>query len=47
LASSITVENIVAGYGSISVLHGVSISVGAGETVALLGSNGNGRSALI
>lgn len=47
MASSITVENIVAGYGSVSVLHGVSISVGAGETVALLGSNGNGKSTLI
>jgi branched-chain amino acid transport system ATP-binding protein len=31
----------------VSVLHGVSMSVDAGETVALLGSNGNGKSTLI
>lgn len=45
--SSITLEAVSAGYGSVNVLHGVSISVRAGETVALLGSNGNGKSTLI
>jgi branched-chain amino acid transport system ATP-binding protein len=45
--SSITLEAVIAGYGSVNVLHGVSISVRAGETVALLGSNGNGKSTLI
>ncbi len=29
------------------VLHGVSMRVDDGETVALLGSNGNGKSTLI
>jgi branched-chain amino acid transport system ATP-binding protein len=47
LASSIIVEGVEAGYGSVSVLHGVSISVRAGETVVLLGANGNGKSTLI
>jgi branched-chain amino acid transport system ATP-binding protein len=45
--SSIVVSNIEAGYGSVRVLHGVSVTVNTGETVVLLGSNGNGKSTLI
>jgi len=33
-----------AGYGAVRVLHRVSIEVREGETVALLGTNGNGKS---
>jgi branched-chain amino acid transport system ATP-binding protein len=47
LANSITVANVDAGYGSVRVLHDVSLRVEDGETVALLGSNGNGKSTLI
>lgn len=47
MASSITASGITAGYGSVQVLHDVSISVNSGETVVLLGSNGNGKSTLI
>jgi len=47
LASRIVVENVDAGYGAVRVLHGVSIEVREGETVALLGTNGNGKSTLI
>jgi branched-chain amino acid transport system ATP-binding protein len=47
LASSIEISNVDAGYGSVRVLHGVSITVNDGETVVLLGSNGNGKSTLI
>jgi branched-chain amino acid transport system ATP-binding protein len=47
LASSLTVANIDAGYGAVSILHDVSLRVGAGETVALLGTNGNGKSTLM
>jgi branched-chain amino acid transport system ATP-binding protein len=47
LANSITLENVEAGYGSVRVLHGVSMRVDDGETVVLLGSNGNGKSTLI
>jgi branched-chain amino acid transport system ATP-binding protein len=36
-----------AGYGAVRVLHDVSIEVREGETVALLGTNGNGKSTLI
>jgi branched-chain amino acid transport system ATP-binding protein len=47
LASSIEIKDVEAGYGSVRVLHGVSITVNDGETVVLLGSNGNGKSTLI
>ena len=47
MASSITIENVHAAYGSVRVIEDVSISVKAGETVALLGTNGNGKSTLM
>ena len=47
MASSLTVNNIDGGYGSVRVLHDLSITVGFGETVVLLGSNGNGKSTLL
>jgi len=47
LASRLIVENIEAGYGAVRVLHGVSVHVEQGESVVLLGSNGNGKSTLI
>ena len=47
MASSLTVANIDAGYGAVSILHDVSLEVREGETVALLGTNGNGKSTLM
>ena len=47
MASRLIVENIEAGYGAVRVLHGVSMHVEQGESVVLLGSNGNGKSTLI
>jgi len=41
------VRGVDAGYGAVRVLHGVSMEVRDGETVALLGTNGNGKSTLI
>ena len=38
------IDNLVAGYGAIRVLHGISLNVNAGEVVALLGRNGAGKS---
>ena len=40
-------HDVDAGYGAVRVLHHVSIEVREGETVALLGTNGNGKSTLI
>jgi len=47
LASSLTISKIDAGYAAVRVLEDVSLTVGAGETVALLGTNGNGKSTLM
>ncbi len=47
MANSITLENLSAGYGAVHVLHDVTMKVPSGETVVLLGTNGNGKSTLI
>jgi branched-chain amino acid transport system ATP-binding protein len=43
----LTVDSLEAGYGAVRALHGVSLQVSQGETVALLGTNGNGKSTLM
>ena len=43
----LTLNGIEAGYGAVRALHGVSIAIEQGETVALLGTNGNGKSTLM
>jgi len=47
MSLSLRIENVDAGYGAVRALHGVSVSVGQGETGALLGTNGNGKSTLL
>jgi branched-chain amino acid transport system ATP-binding protein len=47
LANSIRVTDLCAGYGAVQVLGDVSLNVEDGETVTLLGTNGNGKSTLI
>ena len=47
MASNLIIRNVNAGYGSVRVLHDVTIDVAAGSTVALLGTNGNGKSTLM
>jgi branched-chain amino acid transport system ATP-binding protein len=47
LGSSIAISDLWAGYGAVRVLEDVSLTVGAGETIALLGTNGNGKSTLM
>ncbi len=43
----LTVDKLRAGYGEAVVLNGVSLSVNAGQTLALLGRNGTGKTTLI
>src|ERR1700685_1916020 len=47
LGSSLTIAGVHAAYGAVRVIEDVSIRIGAGETVALLGTNGNGKSTLM
>ena len=47
MALELTVSGIDAGYGAVRALHDVSVRVNTGETVALLGTNGNGKSTLM
>ena len=47
MGNSITVEGIDAAYGAVRVLEDVSLTVNSGETVVLLGTNGNGKSTLM
>ena len=47
MASSLRIDGLRAGYGSVRVIHDLSLRVGEGETVALLGTNGNGKSTLM
>jgi branched-chain amino acid transport system ATP-binding protein len=47
LANSITIAGINASYGHVRVLENVSLTVGGGETVVLLGTNGNGKSTVM
>ena len=47
MANSLSISGINAGYGSVRVLENISVSVSHAETVALLGTNGNGKSTLI
>jgi branched-chain amino acid transport system ATP-binding protein len=47
LASSISIEGVHAAYGSVRVLEHIALRVDPGETVVLLGTNGNGKSTLM
>ena len=47
MANSITIEGLHAAYGAVRVLEDVTLDVAGGETVVLLGTNGNGKSTLI
>ena len=47
MALELTIQGVDAGYGAVRALQGLSLAVRDGETVALLGTNGNGKSTLI
>ncbi|WP_449265795.1 ABC transporter ATP-binding protein [Ferrovibrio xuzhouensis] len=43
----LSITDLSAGYGEVSVLHGVTLSVPAGRVIALVGANGAGKSTLL
>jgi branched-chain amino acid transport system ATP-binding protein len=45
--ASLEVKDLVTGYGAITALNGVSITVPAGSITAVLGANGAGKSSLL
>jgi branched-chain amino acid transport system ATP-binding protein len=47
LAASLSITGLNAGYGAVRILHDVALCVAESETVALLGTNGNGKSTLM
>jgi branched-chain amino acid transport system ATP-binding protein len=46
-AASLTVADVIAGYGSVPVLNGVSITARPGTITAVLGANGVGKTTLL
>ncbi|HEY1980566.1 MAG TPA: ABC transporter ATP-binding protein [Xanthobacteraceae bacterium] len=47
MSARLTVAGLHAGYGAVRVLEDVSVDAAPGQTVALLGTNGNGKSTLM
>ena len=43
----IDIQDLEAGYGGVPVLRGVSLTLAANETVAVIGANGAGKSTLV
>ncbi|MCH8346213.1 MAG: ABC transporter ATP-binding protein [Chloroflexi bacterium] len=47
MTAVLRVQDVVAGYGEVEILHGVSITVSEAEIVAVIGPNGAGKSTLL
>jgi len=47
LAEALRIENVVAGYGDTTVLHGVALAVPDGTWTTIIGANGAGKSTLL
>jgi branched-chain amino acid transport system ATP-binding protein len=43
----VAVDDLVAGYSKMEILHGVSLRVGAGQSLCLIGPNGAGKSTVL
>ena len=47
MAELLAIDNLSAGYGEAVVINGISLALGEGQTLALLGRNGTGKTTLI
>src|SRR5579862_8796339 len=47
MAELLRIDNLSAGYGEAVVINNVSLTLGEGQTLALLGRNGTGKTTLI
>ena len=47
MSGQLTIRDLAASYGSSKVLHGLTLSVNAGEITALLGANGAGKTSTL
>jgi branched-chain amino acid transport system ATP-binding protein len=47
LANSLTITGLHASYGTVRAIEDASLAVASGETVALLGTNGNGKTTMM
>jgi len=43
----VKIENLVAGYGKMEILHGVNLQIAAGRSLCLIGPNGAGKSTVL
>ncbi len=43
----LTIENLIAGYGKMEILHGLDLAVGKGQSLCLIGPNGAGKSTIL
>ncbi len=43
----LTIEDLVAGYGAMEILHGIDLAVGKGQSLCLIGPNGAGKSTVL
>ena len=43
----LAIERLIAGYGNMSVLHGIDLQLAAGQSICLIGPNGAGKSTVL